>query len=98
MNTHEKGILFVLLVRLRTQRLPRLLALHRRVHQGARLDAFDVRFLNEALSDTVRLPSRLSRAPEFSGVFGSMAGLYHQVTTRALHNEKTSLSARSTLH
>ena len=95
MNPRDRGILFVLLERLRTQRLPRLLALRRRVTQGARLDMFDLHFLHEAINDSVHLSPRWSRHPEFRGIFGPLALIYHEITSHALRNELAMLHGSS---
>lgn len=95
MNPRDRGILFVLLERLRTQRLPRLLALRRRVTQGARLDTFDLHFLHEAINDSLHLSPRWSRHPEFLRIFGPLALLYHDITSHALRNELTMLHGSS---
>jgi hypothetical protein len=95
MNRHELGIALALMERLRLYRIPRLLAMHERVIQGSRLDAADLRFLREAMTDAQRLQPQWALFPEFGAVFGGLAHLYHEITTHALANEHAWLSATS---
>ena len=87
MNQHEIGIALALLERLRLYRIPRLLAIRARVIQGSRLDADDLRYLRDAITDTQRLQPHWRLFPAFGPLFGKLARLYHEITTHALANE-----------
>jgi len=64
----EIGLITVMLERLRTQRLPRVLRLQEKVERGERLDDFDVAFLGEMLADAERAKPLFDRHPELAEI------------------------------
>jgi len=84
----DSGLIQVLAERLETQRLPRVLSLKDKVDQGATLDEFDIRFLEEVFQDAQQLGPLIDRHPEWQPLAAKMIQLYKEITTRALENEK----------
>ena len=50
-NSHDTGVITVMLERLNSQRLPRALALKEKVDNGERINDFDIAFLDEVFAD-----------------------------------------------
>ncbi|EXJ16928.1 hypothetical protein [Imhoffiella purpurea] len=86
MTRREAGLTLVLMDRLRTQRLPRLQAMHARVTAGDCLDAHDLRYLCVSLEETQRMKSPSIDTRE--AIRAVLARLYHEITTQALSNEQ----------
>ncbi len=83
----DTGLIVVLLERLRTQRLPRLMDIKVKVDRGGRLDTFDISFLTDVFADATGLQARWEQHPELNEIIGKMTHLYHEITERALNNE-----------
>ncbi len=85
---NEAGVLSVLIQRLESQRLPRLLEIKGRVDQGERLSDHDLHFLQEVLTDASRAAPMVANHPELADLAGKVTSLYHEITEQALANEK----------
>ncbi|UIP30596.1 hypothetical protein [Photobacterium sp. TLY01] len=83
----EAGILQALAERLESQRLPRALAMKKRVDDGDTLNELDIQFLKEVLDDAQRLMPIVERHPEWQNLAASLINLYQEITTKALENE-----------
>jgi len=86
-NEKEAGILQALAERLESQRLPRALAMKKRVDDGDTLNELDIQFLKEVLDDAQRLMPIVERHPEWQNLAASLINLYQEITTKALENE-----------
>jgi hypothetical protein len=86
----DAGIISVLLDRLEKQRLPLILALKDKVGEGTPLDDFDIDFLEQALSDAGKVNALVDRHPEYQDLAARIIGLYKEITSKALENEKQS--------
>ncbi len=88
-NEHgsEDGLIVVLLDRMRTQRLPRILGIKTKVDAGDTLDQSDIDFLNEVFDDSNNNKAILDRHPELHDIAAQMVSLYREITARALANE-----------
>ncbi len=84
----EAGIIQVLVMRLETQRLPRALALEKKVDQGESLNELDLAFLEEVFSDMARIKPMLDRHPEWQELFIQVSGLYGDIMSKARENEE----------
>ena len=91
MNQQDKtdeGILQAIMVRLEKTRLPRLLELKEKVDQGKRLNSFDIEFLERVVEGAEDNAARIERHPEYHELVRRLAHLYHEITEKALQNEK----------
>ena len=84
---NEDGLVVVLLDRMRTQRLPRLLGIKTKVDVGDTLNQSDIDFLNEVFDDSHNNTAILDRHPELHDIAAQMVSLYREITERALANE-----------
>jgi hypothetical protein len=86
----DTGVTLALLERFQTQRLPRALALKERVDQGGLLDEFDITFLETVFRESASIRTRISRHTEYEPLYSKVIHLYHEITAKALENQKTS--------
>ncbi|NJN47585.1 MAG: hypothetical protein HC808_15140 [Candidatus Competibacteraceae bacterium] len=84
----DKGVLTVLIRRMQNQRLPRILTLKEKVDTGQRLADADLAFLKEVFADANRVRSLIDRNPEYHDLAARVLGLYAEITSKALENEK----------
>jgi hypothetical protein len=89
-SSKDLGVITVLLQRLEEQRLPRALALKKKVDQGERLDDSDIAFLEQVLADANEAKPLLERHPEYQTLVSRVVNLYKEITDKALENEKRS--------
>jgi hypothetical protein len=86
----DAGVIQVLAERLEKLRLPTALALKEKVDKGEPLNQFDIAFLEEVFEDATRIKPLLDEHPEWQDLAARMTHLYHEITTKALANEKGS--------
>ena len=86
--SNDAGVIQVLAERLEKQRLPRALAMRERVEAGEVLGEEDIAFLEEVFKDAKELGPLLDKHPEWQELAARMAGLYEDITAKALENEK----------
>jgi len=86
---NEAGVLSVLIQRLESQRLPRLLDIKKSVDEGARLSDYDLHFLQEVLTDAQNVAPMVANHPELGVLASKLTTLYREITETALANEKT---------
>ena len=86
---NEAGVLSVLIQRLESQRLPRLLEIKKSVDEGARLSDYDLNFLQEVLTDAQNVAPMVANHPELGALASKLTTLYREITETALANEKT---------
>ena len=89
----EDGIAVVLLNRLTEVRLPRALAIKEQVDRGEPLDESEIEFLDRVFEDAVANQSKWEEHPELAEIISKVAALYHDITAKALENEKNSQSS-----
>lgn len=84
----DAATLQVLLDRLVKFRLPRALALKKRVDEGGCLTDEDIDFLKRAMEDAQDGQRYVSRNPEFHTLGVQIAQLYEHIVSKGLENEK----------
>ena len=89
----DEGIMLVMLNRLNEVRLPRALAIKEQVDRGEPLGDSEIEFLDRVFEEAVANQSRREKYPEMSEIICKMAGLYKEITEKALANEENSKSS-----
>ena len=89
-DKEELAVMTALVERFTSQRLPRLREIKSRVDQGEKLDERDLEYLEMMLADAKKAEPRVKAFPELNDVVAKAIGLYHEVTSKALENEKGS--------
>jgi hypothetical protein len=84
----ELALIVTALDRLRIQRLPRAQAIKEKVDAGAVLDEFDIAFFEEIFRDANFTRATVDTHPEFQDIVARITHLYHEITERALANER----------
>jgi hypothetical protein len=85
----DTGLATVLLERLEKQRLPLALEMKDKVDRGERLEDFELRHLQEMLSDANQVKALVERHPEYQDLAARVLLLYKHITEKALANEKS---------
>jgi len=84
----DGGVISALVERFEKHRLPRVLEMKERVDQGEKLTDLDIAFLKEVFADAGNIKPYIDRHPEYEAVVAQALGLYHDITEKALENEK----------
>lgn len=84
----ELGIEMALLDRFTEQRLPRILKMLDEVESGKLLQDSELQFLEEVLETCRQLGGFVQQYPHYGEIYNQAIGLYHEVTTKALENER----------
>ena len=84
----EDGIITVMLLRLQRQRLPHLLALHKKVLSGDLLDDYDISFLDIVCGEAKNCHVFCKDHQEYNNLFSQIAHFYNVISTTALENQK----------
>ena len=84
---NEDGVLFALVQRLERQRLPRLLDIKAKLDGGEKLADFDLRFLQEVMSDSLNISEVIQRHPEYRELAAKTVDLYREISAKALAQE-----------
>ena len=87
-SSNKLGVVTALLERLEKQRLPRLLSLEEKVNRGEVLSDSDLNFLQEVSADAKRIEPLMEQEPQYRPLFVKLIGLYNNISTRALENER----------
>jgi len=97
MDTSEtdKGVIYVLWERFKTQRYPRALELKNKVDAGELLSDEDLEFLGLVLSDVKEIQPVLDRHPEYRPLVQWALSLYTSIANRALEIEQLKSKAGS---
>ncbi len=84
----ELGVIQTLIDRFERYRLPRLLALKKKVDRGEILNDLDVLFMGQVMHDAQQSKPLIDRHPEWQKFCSEVIHLYEQITEKALDNEK----------
>ena len=86
----DAAVRAALLKRMTEFRLRRALKLKQSVERGETLTDSDIAFLKRVFKDARDIQPLVDRSPEYQDLCVRMIHLYHQITGRALENEKNS--------
>lgn len=87
-STLDEGVIEALLERLEKHRLPRLLALKKKVDGNERLSGLDLDFLGKAMADATSILPKVEAHPEYESLATKIVSLYKEITDKALELEK----------
>jgi hypothetical protein len=87
-STKDLGIATALVTRFTEQRLPKALALKDKVDRGERLDEWDIAFLREVFEGAQEIQPFVDHHPGYQELYARATALYHEITEKALANEK----------
>ena len=85
----DAGTIAALMLRFKEFRLPRAQRLLEKVNDGEKLGDGDIQFLKRVYEDTRKDQSLLKRHPEYNEIVTGFIGLYTEIITKGLENEKT---------
>ncbi len=87
----DRGLITALLERFANIRLPRVLDIKQKVDSGEKLDTFDIDYLERIFADSAEVQRMLKvhPHPEYEDLVARVAHLYHEITAKALENEKS---------
>ena len=84
----DAGTIQTLLDRLEKFRLPRALAIMRRVEDGEKLSEDELEFLKRVLEEWRQIEPLLERHPEYQSLASRFVSLVGDITRKALENEQ----------
>jgi len=86
----DRGVITALLERFTNKRLPRVLDIKKKVDAGEKLDTSDMDYLERIFADAADVQCILETHPhpEYDDLVSQVAHLYHEITSKALENEK----------
>lgn len=84
----DTATIHALLERLTHMRLPRVLAIKKRVDNGERLTDDDITFLKDAMEDAQDGQKYVARNPQFHALGAQIVQLYGEIVSRAVENER----------
>lgn len=91
LSKKDAGVILALVERFEKQRLPTLLTLKEKVHNGNALSDWDVEFLDRVIDDATRTMRLTVGNPELHGFCAHVIHLYKEITEKALENEEKEL-------
>ena len=87
-NEKDKGVIMVLLERFNKQRLPRALALMKKVDSGELLDDYDHKYIEEIQKDTSQVRLLVERNPEYKDLMAKAINLWNEIIEKDIENQK----------
>jgi hypothetical protein len=91
MDQSEKdaGTIAALMIRFKEYRLPRAQRMMEKVNGGEKLSDSDIQFLKRVYEDGRNSQPLVKRHPEYNDLISRFIGLYTEIITKGLENEKT---------
>jgi len=87
-NEKNKGMIMVLLERFNKQRLPRALALKKKVDSGELLDDYDHKYIKELQKDAGEARLIVERNPEYKELAAKIINLWNEIIEKDIENQK----------
>ena len=87
-NEKDKGVITVLLERFNKQRLPRALALKKKVDSGEVLDDYDHKYIKELQKDASQARLIVERNPEYKDLATNITNLWNEIIEKDIENQK----------
>ena len=84
----DKGMIMVLLERFNKQRLPRALALKKKVDSGELLDDYDQKYIKELQKDSSEVMLIIERNPDYKDLAANIINLYKEIIEKDTENQK----------
>ena len=84
----DKGVILVLLERFNKQRLPRALALKKKVDSGELLNDYDYKYIKEVQEDSKQAGALLERNPEYKDLAAKSIDLWNEIVQKDFENQK----------
>jgi len=84
----DRGVLLVILKRFNKQRLPRALALKKKVDAGELLNEYDYKLIKKVLKDEKKTRSLIERNPEYKDLMAKILNLWNEIIQKDLENLK----------
>jgi hypothetical protein len=86
-TSHDSGVIYTLVDRFNTQRLPRALDLKKKIDAGETLGEHDMHFLDEVFRDIETIKPLVKRHPEYQQLLAGAIRLYKEIMDKAAENE-----------
>ncbi len=86
----DDAVMATLLTRFEKFRLPHALEIKKNVDAGETLTEHELTHLEELLLDSNKIKAMIDERPELQDLYAKAVHLYHEITTKAVENERGS--------
>ena len=84
----DKGMIMVLLERFNKQRLPRALAMKKKVDSSELLDDYDHKYIKELQKDASQAMLIIERNPEYKELAAKIINMWNEIIEKDIENQK----------